>query len=188
MKLTSQKECFMLKKYLSAIIVAGAAVLALIFGLILPGASATKEVFGSTATKTVNFLGLVFGGATITTQSGNTTNSITITGGMSIFGLISFLALIAGIALVVVSIFVKGKKFDFIGAICIAVAGIFAFFLLTCGTDITGVTINGTTSNGTAAFTEVYEEFKLGAGAIIYGIVATLGGAFGIVNNFKKLV
>lgn len=175
----------MLKKYLSAIIVAGAAVLALIFGLILPGASATEEVFGSTATKTVNFLGLVFGGATITTQSGNTTNSITITGGMSIFGLISFLALIAGIALVVVSIFVKGKKFDFIGAICIAAAGIFAFFLLTCGTDITATV--GSLTHATP-FTEYFQEVGLGAGAIIYGIVATLGGAFGIVNNFKKLI
>lgn len=178
----------MLKKYLSAIIVAGAAVLALIFGLILPGAAYSVEQFGVTESQTANLIGLMFGSTTITVTAGNVTASMIYQGGMSIFGLISFLALIAGIALVVVSIFVKGKKFDFIGAICIAVAGIFAFLLLTCGTDITGVTINGTTSNGTAAFTEVYEEFKLGAGAIIYGIVATLGGAFGIVNNFKKLV
>ena len=173
----------MLKKYLSAIIVAGAAVLALIFGLILPGAAYTSEVLGRTTTITVNFLGLVFGGATVTKQTGNTTSTATITGGMSTMGLISFLALIAGIALVVVSIFVKGKKFDFIGSICIAVAGVLAFFLLTGGTDVT------TTLGGLAIpFTEAFEDYSLGAGAIIYGIVATLGGAFGIVNNFKKLV
>ena len=170
---------------LPTIIVGGAAVLALIFGLILPGATATSEVLGSTVTTTVNFLGLVFGGATITTQSGNNTNTATITGGMSTMGLISFLALIAGIALIVVSIFVKGKKFDFIGSICIAVAGVLAFFLLTGGTDIT--TTLGSLTHATP-FTEYFEGVSLGAGAIIYGIVATLGGAFGIVNNFKKLI
>jgi hypothetical protein len=100
-------------------------------------------------------------------------------------GLISFLALIAGIALVVASIFVKGKKFDFIGSICIAVAGVLAFFLLTGGTDVT--TTLGSLTNATP-FTKVFEGYSLGAGAIIYGIVAILGGAFGIVNNFKKLI
>ena len=106
----------MLKKYLSAIIVAGAAVLALIFGLILPGAGKVEEGLLGTATSSVPFLGLAFGGATITTQIGNTSTTETLTGGMSIFGLISFLALIAGIALIVVSLFSKKKGLHFIGS------------------------------------------------------------------------
>ncbi|MBR6773033.1 MAG: hypothetical protein IKM16_00045 [Clostridia bacterium] len=182
----------MLKKYLSAIIVAGAAVLALIFGLILPGATYTTEQSGLTVNVTVNLLGIMFGSAKVisSTESaiGNVTQESTLNGGMSIFGLISLIALIAGIALIVVSIFVKGKKFDFIGAICIAAAGVLIFLTLTCGTDVTGVTMGNNTINSTESFVEAYEGFSLGAGAIIYGIVATLGGAFGIVNNFKKLV
>ena len=46
--------------------------------------------------------------------------------------------------------------------------------------------IGNTTQN--VEFTKKFSEYTLGVGAIIYGIVATLGGAFGIVNNFKKLV
>ena len=171
---------------LPTIIVGGAAVLALIFGLILPGAGKVEEGLLGTATYSVPFLGLAFGGATITTQTGNTSTTETLTGGMSTMGLISFLALIAGIALVVVSIFVKGKKFDFIGSICIAVAGVLAFFLLTGGTDVVYEVIGNTTQN--VEFTKKFSEYTLGAGAIIYGIIAILGGAFGIVNNFKKLI
>ena len=37
-------------------------------------------------------------------------------------------------------------------------------------------------------FTETFEEFKLGFGAIVYAILAIAGGAFGIVNKFKKIV
>lgn len=180
------------QSFLPAIIVGGAAVLALIFGLILPGAVATTEQSGLTINVTVNLLGIMFGSAKVisSTESalGNITQESTLNGGMSIFGLISLIALIAGIALVVVSIFVKGKKFDFIGAICIAAAGILVLFTLTCGTDVTGVTMGSNTINSTESFVEAYEGFSLGAGAIIYGIIAILGGAFGIVNNFKKLI
>ena len=106
-------------------------------------------------------------------------------GGMSIFGLLSIVALVAGIALTIVSIFVKDKKLDFIGSILVAVAGVFMLLLLVAGTDVTQTYGNMTR---TAKFTEVYEEFKLGIGAILYAIIAILGGAFGIVNKFKKII
>ena len=167
-----------IKKNLLAIIVAGAGVLALILGMILPGAVA--EMGG--IDYSIAILGLAFGGAELKASAGGQSATMKVgDGGMSIFGLISIIALVVGIALVIASIFVKDKKFDFIGAILVAVAGVFMLLLLVAGTDLT--------NNGqTAKFTEVYEEFKLGIGAIIYAIIAILGGAFGILNKFKKII
>ncbi len=167
-----------IKKNLLAIIVAGAGVIALIYGLFLPGAQLTI----GNQTGTINFLGLVFGGPKITISSGDA--SITSdfgNGGISIFGLISFIALIAGIALTIASIFVKDKKFDFIGAILIAVAGVLIFLLLTVGTELTSGPVSVT-------FAEVYDKYSLGIGAILYGVFAILGGGFGILNKFKKII
>ena len=171
-----------IKKNLLAVIVAGAGLLALILGLILPGAAA--EMGG--IDYSIGLLGMAFGGAEYKMSAGGQTATFKVgDGGMSIFGVLSIVALVAGIALVIVSMFVKDKKLDFIGSILVAVAGVFMLLLLVAGTDITQ-TYGGTTN--TAKFTEVYEEFKLGIGAILYAIIAILGGAFGIVNKFKKII
>ena len=170
-----------IKKNLLAIIVAGAAVLALILGMILPGVVA--EMGG--AKYSVGILGMAFGGAEYKVSAGGVSATAKIgDGGMSIFGLLSVIALIAGIVLVIVSIF-KGEKLAFIGSILIAVAGLFMLLLLVAGTDVSQ-TISGTKYS--AKFTETFEEFKLGFGAILYAILAIAGGAFGILNKFKKIV
>ena len=154
-----------IKKNLLAIIVAGAAVLALILGAVMAGA--TAEFMGVTVS--VDLFKVVFGPGE------------GLSGGLSIFGLISFLALIAGIVLTVISMF-KGEKLGFIGAILVAVAGVLMFFLLTAGTAVSyeGVEVS--------SFAEYYAGCKLGFGAIIYAILAILGGGFGILNKYKKIV
>ncbi len=173
-----EKVMEFIKKNLLAIIVAGAGVLALILGIILPAATLTL----GNETGTINFLGLVFGGATLTVSSGGASMSMEFgNGGISIFGLISFIALVAGIALTIASMFVKDKKFDFIGAILVAVAGILMFLLLVVGTEITAGGLS-------VSFAEAYEEYSLGIGTILYGVIAILGGGFGILNKFKKIV
>ena len=170
-----------IKKNLLAVIVAGAAVLALILGMIFPGAVA--EMGG--AKYTVATLGLAFGGAKYKVSAeGMSATAKVGDGGASIFGLLSVLALIAGIVLVILSI-KKGEKLAFIGSILVAVAGLFMLLLLVAGTDVTQ-TIAGTKYS--AKFTETFEQFKLGFGAIVYAILAIAGGAFGIVNKFKKLI
>ena len=166
-----------IKKNLLAIIVAGAAVLALIFGLILPGA--VLEEHGAEISFSV--LGLAFGGAEYKVSVGGATITEKLgDGGMSIFGLISLVALIVGIVLIVMSMF-KDGKLGFIGSILIAVAGVCMLLLLVAGTEI---------SSGayTQSFAKTFEQFKLGAGAIIYAIIAILGGGFGILNKYKKIV
>ena len=182
-------ECVMnIKKLLPAIIVAGAALLAVIIALILPGATATQSAGGVEVSAKASLIGMMFGGAKVTSEAMGVTMEMTYGGGMSIFGLISFLALVAGIALIVVSIFVADKNLDFIGSICIAVAGVLVLLLLVAGTDITSIAMEGVEEATSAKFVDVYGEMKLGVGAIIYAILAIAGGAFGIVNKYKKIV
>lgn len=159
-----------IKKNLLAIIIAGAGVLALILGMALePVAELGEEV---------KFFELVFG-------FNKTQMGATAVGGMSFFALISFIALIAGIVLAVISMF-KNEKLAFIGAILVAVAGVCMLLALVAGTNYT-ISVGGQKVME-AKFAELYESYKLGIGTIIYAIIAILGGAFGILNKFKKIV
>ena len=171
-----------IKRNLASIITVGAVVLGLIFALILPGAVASEE----NVSGTVSFFGIVFGGGPIVAKVYNTTVEQAYAGGMSIFGLLSFLLAVAGIALIVIQVVKGNDKLGFIGNILIAVAGIFAFLLLAAGTDVTVTIYEGYSATGT--FAEQFKEFAIGAGAVIYGILALAGGAFGILNKFKKIV
>lgn len=159
-----------IKKNLLAIIVAGAAVLALILGMILPPVA---DVDGE-----IKFFDIVFG-------FNESELGATASGGMSLFGLVSFVALIAGIALTIVSMF-KGEKLGFIGSILIAVAGVCMLLIFVAGTSYS-VEYGGQVMFE-AKFSELYDGLKLGAGAIIYAIIAILGGGFGILNKYKKIV
>ncbi len=170
-----------IKKNLLAVIVAGAAVLALILGLIFPGVVA--EMNGGKFT--IGILGMAFGGAEYKVSAGGTTMTAKIgDGGMSIFGLISLIALLVGLVLVVVSM-LKGQEASFIGSALIAFAGVCMLLLLVAGTDVSQ-TVAGTTR--TTKFTTMFEEFKLGFGAIIYAIIAIIGGGLGVLNKFKKII
>ncbi|MBE7081580.1 MAG: hypothetical protein E7372_03390 [Clostridiales bacterium] len=162
-----------IKKNLLAIIVAGAAVLALILGIAL---TPIADVEGE-----IKLFDIIFG---MNESQATPVGTLKMTGGMSITGLISFIALVAGIALTVASIFIKDKNFDFIGAICIAVAGVCMLLLLTVGTDL----VYSGAMERTMKFADTYGELDLGIGAILYGVIAILGGAFGILNKFKKIV
>ncbi|MBR2321309.1 MAG: hypothetical protein IKA57_04155, partial [Clostridia bacterium] len=173
------------KNKLPVLIVIGAAILALLFALIMPGAKMVQKMGTSEVVYKANLIGLMFGSTEVVATLGSKTQSITYDGGMSIFGLISFIALVGGLALTVLSFFVADKKFDTIGAVLVALAGVLVLFLLTAGTDLTGY--NGIDMSAhPAEFKEVYENYKLGVGAILYAIVAILGGGIGLVMSRKK--
>lgn len=171
-----------IKKNLATLIVAGAGLLAFIFCLFLPGIVASNK-YGATKFSLINFM-LGIGKYTSESTSGVISKG-SIDGGLSIFGLLSFICLIAGIGLTIASIFIKDKKLDFIGSILIVVAGIFAFMLLVAGTDVTQKIGSQTVAT---SFSKTFQLFKLGAGAYVYGILAILGGGFGIANKFLKIV
>ena len=164
-----------------------------IFLCFAPGLTNTVviEIFGNKSTTIYNaqLFGLVFGNGQIT--SGDKIS--TLNGGMSIFGLISFVLLVVAIATQVVATFVKLKKTDLIrlvSAACFVVAGILMFFLKTAGTDVIlvsgGSDLGGFIGEQKAAFVDVFEDYTLGAGAIVYAILSLLAGASVIVPKFLK--
>ena len=188
-----------IKRFLTTIVVVGAAVLALFFALILAGATKTEtnELLGSTTTltSTISFLGLAFGGSKIfnTAVSGNntTTGAFAYDGGMSIFALIAFILILLSIVVMLASVLIKNKKIGLIGSILLVLAGIASFLILVVGTDVSVTTsvdtILGNISNTTVTpFAEVFEGFKLGAGAIVCGVLCILGGLFGAYKSIKR--
>ena len=188
-----------IKRFLTTIVVVGAAVLALFFALILAGATKTEtnELLGSTTTltSTISFLGLAFGGSKIfnTAVSGNntTTGAFAYDGGMSIFALIAFILILLSIVVMLASVLIKNKKIGLIGSILLVLAGITSFLILVVGTDVSVTTsvdtILGNISNTTVTpFAEVFEGFKLGAGAIVCGVLCILGGLFGAYKSIKR--
>ena len=165
----------LIKKNKTAVLVAFAAFLALFFALILPGVKGSFEG----VTISAKTLAVAFGGADYEyTSSAGHSGTLSTTGGMSIFGLISVLLLFLSIVLAAASVFVEGKNLDSFASLLLFVSGIFMLLLLVAGTD---VTLMGTK----VEFSEVKDAYniKLSIGAIIYAIVAILGGAFGIYNK-----
>ena len=164
-----------IKTNLSAIVLIVAGLVAFLSTIVLPGITTD---FGYMHT---NLWGLIFGNASLS-------NGTYITGGLSIFGLISFIVLCVGIGFAVTSIFKKNKNFEFIGAICITVAGFLMLFVMEVGTDILSETrSSGTVYTKPQKFLLFYLDYQYYIGAIVYVFVAMLGGAMSIANKFKKL-
>ncbi len=165
----------------SALIVVITGILVLMMAFIFPAISLK---LGEESSITANIFGMAFGGATLTTTIKSTTTSTAITGGMSTFALFSVIALFLGLALSILSIFSKNKNLDFLGAILVVVAGILMLFLLTAGTDVVTASFGSTTI--TVKFVEYFKEYSLAIGAILYSVIAILGGGLGILSKIKK--
>jgi hypothetical protein len=163
-----------IKTNLSAIILSIVGLIALLSTIVLPGIIQCRGVC------TTTLWGLIFGNASFS-------NGSYITGGLSTFGLISFIVLCVGIGFAVTSIFKKNKNLEFIGAICITVAGFLMLFVMEVGTDVITTTYKDGSSVGGGSFYSFYLYYQYYIGAIVYVFVAMLGGALGIVNKFKKL-
>lgn len=164
-----------IKTNFSAIILIIAGLVAFLSTIVLPGITTH---YGHIHT---NLWGLIFGNASFSRGS-------YITGGLSTFGLISFIVLCVGIGFAVTSIFKKNKNLEFIGAICITVAGFLMLFVMEVGTDILTKTYSdGSVYTKPKKFLLFYLDYQYYIGAIVYVFVAILGGAMSIANKFKKL-
>ena len=163
-----------IKTNFSAIILIIAGLIALLSTIVFPGITTH---YGYIHT---NLWGLMFGNAAFSNES-------YITGGLSTFGLISFIVLCVGIGFAVTSIFKKNKNLEFIGAICIMVAGFLMLFVMEVGTDVVTITYEDGSSIGGGGFLLYFLDYQYYIGAIVYVFVAMLGGAMGIANKFKKL-
>ena len=158
---------------------AGVAIIAIILAMFLPGAI-HKTDYG---TSTVTLIGFMFGSLNFknvtTVGDVSKTTQGTYSGGLSTFGLIALILLVIGIVAIVASKFVSGKKLDLIGSVAILLAGIFLLLLLSGGSNV------AVTENVSITFEEAFEQYKLGAGAIICAIICILGGLCGAYGAVK---
>lgn len=170
----SKKSC----KSLFELIAICCGILAIVAMFIFTGAKLTSEgLLESEAS--IKLFGLVFGGATLYTSTGDIEVNLDTTGGLSYLGLISFIVLVLGIILIALPFFKNNLKTDLLGYLLLIVAGILMFFVLKAGSDIEF-------KGATQEFKKMYEEFSLGIGVYLYSILAILGGVVGFAKKFLK--
>lgn len=174
------------KKNLVPIAVVGATLVVFIICLFLPAALA-KE---GSVSYVVNLSSLVFGGGKLMMKESGFSGSMALFGGISYAGIISFVVMILGVAGIVCSLFVKDAKIANVarlaGYCALVVSGILAFLLLTGGSEI-NTEITAGDEEGGLPFKAFYGEeldFKLGAGAIVYGVVSILAGVCGVAMKY----
>ncbi len=175
MKKESQFVRFIRNNFL-AIVIVGISILSFVFVYFFSGIS------GSSGEEKyyIDTLEIVFGNATMHVSKQGQTKIVALQGGTSIFGLCSIIALILADILAIVSIFVRNYSLDYYGIILIILSGVFMLLLINMGTM---VTINGTPVEFKLFVAR--NGFTLGAGAIVYGITAIVGGIAGLVIEEK---
>ena len=164
----------------------GACALALVSAILLPGLiHFTQGASGHYFEQSYTLLGLMVGHPysfvtryTSRTQSGPSYVGF-LDGGMSIFGLISLILMIVSICLIIISLFKKNKKLEFIGSILLLTTGLLVFALPVVGTDI----IYFSYRTSTFSFNEYYFDCRLGVGTIVYGITSMISGLIGVFKQ-----
>lgn len=171
------------KEALTIIVPVVAGILAFLLALLTPGAYKST---GQTSHTEVNLIGLMFGKIKYTIFGGHLSDVEYYNGALSLFALLSVICLFVGIALSVASVYFKGKILTLIGAILILVSGVLIFFTLVVGSSVVYSAGMGGMYSSEIPFSEFFHGWGLGYGVYIYGIVCITGGAFGVVNYFKK--
>ena len=177
-----KKECkftrFIRNNFLAMVIV-GISIISFVLVYLLSGIS------GSSGEEKyyIDTLEIVFGNATMQVSKQEQTKIVALEGGMSIFGLCSIIALILADILAIVSIFVRNYALDYYAVVAIIVSGVLMLLLFNMGTM---VTIEGNVMQ--FKHFVLRNSFKLGAGAIAYGITTIVGGAIGLFIEEKNLV
>ena len=161
-----------MKKHLTIgnILLCSAALLsliALIVGLCVPAISYTVEAFGKTTTSTYTGAQVTFG-YTAKAEAGLGTASLEVWK-FSFLNLLTYILLLAGMVFALLALFGKlGKISAFVAAACFLVAGVFFF----CSVPFTVPASEKATMEG----------WKLGAGAIVGGVLAILSAACCVVK------
>ena len=119
-----------------------------------------------------------FGGGAFYTPLSKKMSAIDALSGISLFGVIAFTCLIIAVILFVIHVCTKKEKLYLVSCILLILSGISILFLLTVGTPLNG---NGW---GGWNFAEGFEYFRLGTGTIVWFLLCSLGGAFGILQHF----
>lgn len=161
--------------------------LALMLSLFLPGASYSEstEIYGMTyeASASVSLFSLLSGFGELVSESNGFEATVEYSGGLSIFGFVALLLAIASIVvLVVAQIKSKEQKYNLVlvilGIAFAIVSALAMLLVLVAGTDL-AVEVYGTST--ASPFTETFEDFGLGIGAILWSVLCLGGGVASLV-------
>ena len=133
------------------------------------------DTYGFGCRRLISFF---FGGGEFFTPLGGKMATLDALSAISLFGVIAFVSLIVAVVLFVIHLSAKKEKLYVASCIFLILSGISILFLLTVGTPLNG---NGW---GGWSFAEGFEYFRLGTGTIVWFILCTLGGAFGLFQHF----
>ena len=132
----------------------------------------------------INTLDFALGNAKMSVAPKEFARVVSLSGGGSIFGVVWLIMFIASIIFEMLSIFYKNFPFDYYGAVFMVISGVAMLMLFNMGTIIW----IGKNAIDFRSFILLY-GFELGAGAIVSGITALVGGIIGIVieeNNWIR--
>ena len=132
----------------------------------------------------INTLDFALGNAKMSVATKEFARVVSLSGGVSIFGVVWLIMFIASIIFEILSIFYKNFPFDYYGAVFMVISGVAMLMLFNMGTIIW----IGKNAIDFRSFILLY-GFELGAGAIVSGITALVGGIIGIVieeNNWIR--
>ena len=157
-------------------------ILALLFSIFTDGAigychEAYNKFGFDMSRKLIHF---IIGGGKMYDMSDRVVDTLDPMSGISLYGAISFICLIVSTILFLSYLRKKKEGVYLISSILLLLSGVFILFLLKEGTNISG--------HGWGGF-ELYEVFgdpRLGAGTIIWSVLCTFGGAFGIFQFFMS--
>ncbi len=161
------------------------AVLALIFMFVLPGVSNSASQEGVTASASIAMFSLVFGGGKITSKvAGITVEGGKFNGALSIFGLVAFVLLVAAIVVLVLSFVLKekSKMLVLVAGALFLVAGVCAFLITVAGTSANLAVLGSQAVK--VEWKDFIGQYKVGVGAILFGIFSIISGAALLVDNF----
>lgn len=174
-----------IKKNFSSVTVIGVGVVAIVLSLFLAGVIYDPEY---SLTSTVTLISMMLGGGNMVLSAKNPNTGekfvekYNIVGGGSTFGLISFILVVLAILVALVAMVKKDKRFATLGGLLLIVGGALIFLLLATGNPIITSKLLGTSTS----FADYFEGYRLGIGAIIYGIITIAGGLLAILSCESK--
>ena len=141
------------------------------------------SIFESHGDIGIPLISFIFGGGSIYSVEHKKLGELYGWSGISLFGVIAFICLVVALVLFVAYICSRKEKLYIASCVSLILSGIFILFLFVVGTSPQGPGWN------CGNFAELFKDFRLGTGTILWSLLCALGGAFGIYNAlfvFKK--
>lgn len=167
------------RKNFMALLALFVSTLSLILVIFLPG------IYGKTVEEQyyVGTLDFVFGNSKMLVKTKDFSTWIDLNGGTSLLGVASIGFLALSMIFAILSFYLKNFPYDYYGTVFMIISGVCMLLLFNSGTTV-------------SFLKDVFEYrafislfgFRLGAGAITYGVTTIVGGIIGIFIEEKNLI